>query len=136
MARGKQARLTDVKVIVCDYPDGRLEITHEATSLPYNTAGASSWTACRGKLDGCNGNSRADGEALASRGERPRPRPDRPATRQEASATIVTGVGRRIDKPVLSKRCRLSLFTEKVTCIPGVGAVAAGTKAPISVPAA
>jgi hypothetical protein len=23
------------KVVVCDYPDGRLEITHEGTSLPY-----------------------------------------------------------------------------------------------------
>jgi hypothetical protein len=25
------------KVIVCDYPDGRLEITHEGTALPYRT---------------------------------------------------------------------------------------------------
>ena len=25
------------KVVVCDYPDGRLEITHEGTSLPYKT---------------------------------------------------------------------------------------------------
>jgi transposase len=25
------------KVIVCDYPDGRLEVTHEGTSLPYRT---------------------------------------------------------------------------------------------------
>lgn len=30
-------RLMGVKVIVCDYPDGRLEITHEGTSLPYTT---------------------------------------------------------------------------------------------------
>ena len=30
-------RLAGKKVIVCDYPDGRLEITHEATSLPYRT---------------------------------------------------------------------------------------------------
>lgn len=30
-------RLAGKKVVVCDYPDGRLEITHEATSLPYRT---------------------------------------------------------------------------------------------------
>jgi len=29
--------LTGKKVIVCDYPDGRLEVTHEGTSLPYRT---------------------------------------------------------------------------------------------------
>jgi hypothetical protein len=30
-------RLAGNKVVVCDYPDGRLEITHEGTSLPYRT---------------------------------------------------------------------------------------------------
>lgn len=30
-------RLAGKKVVVCDYPDGRLEITHEVTSLPYRT---------------------------------------------------------------------------------------------------
>jgi len=29
--------LAGKKVIVCDYPDGRLEVTHEGTSLPYRT---------------------------------------------------------------------------------------------------
>ncbi|PST24112.1 ISNCY family transposase [Mesorhizobium plurifarium] len=29
--------LAGQKLIVCDYPDGRLEITHEGTSLPYRT---------------------------------------------------------------------------------------------------
>lgn len=30
-------RLAGAKVVVCDYPDGRLEITHDGTSLPYKT---------------------------------------------------------------------------------------------------
>ena len=30
-------RLAGKKVIVCDYPDGRLEITHEGAALPYRT---------------------------------------------------------------------------------------------------
>jgi hypothetical protein len=30
-------RLAGKKVIVCDYPDGRLEIMHVASALPYNT---------------------------------------------------------------------------------------------------
>ncbi|MBP2239415.1 hypothetical protein J2Z31_005962 [Sinorhizobium kostiense] len=29
--------LASKKVIVCDYPDGRLDVTHEGTSLPYDT---------------------------------------------------------------------------------------------------
>ncbi|OAP45536.1 ISNCY family transposase [Sinorhizobium americanum] len=29
--------LAGKKLIVCDYPDGRLEVTHEGTSLPYRT---------------------------------------------------------------------------------------------------
>ena len=30
-------RLAGKKIIVCDYPDGRLEITHEGAALPYRT---------------------------------------------------------------------------------------------------
>lgn len=30
-------RLARQKVIVCDYPDGRLEIEHKGTTLPYRT---------------------------------------------------------------------------------------------------
>jgi hypothetical protein len=30
-------RLAGTKVVVCDYPDGRLEIMHESTALPYKT---------------------------------------------------------------------------------------------------
>jgi hypothetical protein len=30
-------RLAGKKVIVCDYPDGRLEIMHEGATLPYRT---------------------------------------------------------------------------------------------------
>ena len=30
-------RLAGKKVVVCDYPDGRLEIMHESVALPYRT---------------------------------------------------------------------------------------------------